>query len=427
MAAFGAFERMVAWRYLRARRQEGFISVIAWFSLLGIMLGVATLIIVMAVMNGFRVELFNRILGLNGHVNVYAAQGLLGDYDRVADIAGRVALVQRAVPQIEAQGLGSANGRAQGVMVRGISLADLMAKPGVGAEGRGLKPGLKRCPGFENPGTSYDDDGAVVGYRLAQSLNLRCGDALTIISPAKATMTPLAPMPAQRKAYVVGTFDVGMYEYDANFVFMPRDDAQMLFRMNDVVTAVEITLGSGDEAEAAKTALQQALPGYRIVTWTDSQGHFYQALEVERIAMFMILTLIVLVAAFNIISSLIMLVKDKTRGIAIMRTMGAPRGSILRIFIMTGSAVGVFGTVMGVGLGVAFAANIESIRQFLQSLTGRTLFDPVIYYLSKLPAVINWSEVYGVIAMALALSFGATLYPAWRAARLDPVEALRNE
>ncbi|MDR3515366.1 MAG: lipoprotein-releasing ABC transporter permease subunit [Azospirillaceae bacterium] len=412
---FGAFERMVAFRYLRARRQEGFISVIAGFSLLGIALGVATLIIVMSVMNGFRTELLGRVLGLNGHFNVYAGPRPLTGFEALAAQIARVDGVVSVTPMVEAQALLTVRGNASGVIVRGVSQEDMRHLPAVSDH---IIAG------------SIDDfsDGRVaIGVRMAQRLGLAVGDELTLIAP-QGNVTAFGTVPRMR-AYPVGAiFDVGMYEYDNNFVFMPLDAAQLFFRMPQAVSSLEVMVRDPNNLAAARSAIQQAVgDGYRLIDWQMSNSSFFTAIQVERNVMFLILTLIIVVAAFNIISSLIMLVKDKGRDIAILRTMGATRGMIMRIFFISGASIGVIGTLAGLGLGVAFAENIETIRQWIQGLTGTNLFNAEIYFLSHLPAQIDWHEVAQVVGMALALSFGATIYPAWRAAALDPVEALRNE
>ncbi|WP_428247076.1 lipoprotein-releasing ABC transporter permease subunit [Ferrovibrio sp.] len=414
---FGAFEWLLALRYLRARRQEGFISVIAVFSFLGIMLGVATLIIVMSVMNGFRAELVGRILGLNGHIMIQSERSAtLDDYGRVAEKVGGLVHVLQANPMIEGQVMATANGQASGAMVRGIKQSDLSRETSIA---KGMRQGsLKDFTG---------EDAVVIGHRLARKLGVTVGDKITLISP-QITATPFGTVPRGRAYQITGIFDVGMFEYDSGFVFMPFEAAQVYFRLGDTAHAVEVRLDNPDQARRIGNEIIQALgPGYRYYDWQQANAHFVSALQVERNVMFLILTLIIVVAAFNIISSMIMLVKDKGRDIAILRTMGAARGSILRVFVIAGASIGVIGTFFGFLLGLGFAANIEHIRQFLQSLTGWQLFPAEIYYLSRLPAKVDSNEVLYVVLMGLALSFLATLYPSWRAARLDPVEALRYE
>jgi lipoprotein-releasing system permease protein len=416
MAAFGAFERMMAFRYLRARRQEGFISVIAWFSLMGIALGVATLIIVMAVMNGFRAELLGRIVGLNGHLTIYAQQGAFTEFDAVAGRVRRVADVLSAAPLVEGQVLATANGVSSGAMVRGMRPADL--------RGRRLIADNLRAGSWSD----FDGDDAVaIGSRMAQRFRLAVGDQITLISP-QGNVTAFGTTPRMRAYRVAAVFEVGMFEYDSSFVYMPMPAAQVFFRLGAGVTGVEVMVRDPDRLAPMRRMIGDAAgPDVRLFDWQQANASFFGALQVERNVMFLILTLIILVAAFNIISSLIMLVKDKSRDIAILRTMGAARGSIMRIFFMAGASVGAIGTIAGFVLGVAFCANIETIRQWLQSLMGWQLFPAEIYFLSRMPAKMDPVEVAYVVAMALGLSFLATLYPSWRAARLDPVEALRHE
>ena len=413
---FGAFERMVAMRYLRARRQEGFISVIAGFSLLGIALGVATLIIVMSVMNGFRHELLSRILGLNGHMAVYAELGPVLDYEAVAERLSKVRGVVQTVPTVEGQVMATAHGGATGALVRGVRPQDLAERRVVSDH---IVAGtLDRFKG---------DDAILVGSRLAQRFGLGIGSQLTLISP-QGNPTAFGTVPRIRSYTIVGIFEVGMYEYDSTFIFMPLEAAQKFFRLPAAVTNVEVMVGNPDMVGVlARPVLEAAGPGHRLVDWQRANSTFFNAIQVERNVMFLILTLIILVAAFNIISGQIMLVKDKGRDIAILRTMGATRGMVLRIFLLSGASIGIIGTLIGFALGVLFADNIETIRQWLQGLTGTELFSAEIYFLSQLPAIIEAGEVAAVVLMALALSLLATVYPSWRAARLDPVEALRYE
>lgn len=408
---------MVAFRYLRARRKEGFVSVIAAFSFLGIMLGVATLIIVMAVMNGFRQELLSRVLGLNGHLGIYAYQGtVLTGYDELAERAAQIKGVKMVMPLIEGQVMVSSVRNAQGAIVRGIRSEDF-ARRDI------LKNSLVggRLEEFKEPNTVF------IGDRLAQKLGVFAGEEITLISP-KGTVTAFGSIPRMRSYTVGGTFSVGMYEYDSGFIFMPLAEAQKFFNMDDGVTNLELFLDNHNLVKSVQEAAAAQLGGgFRIYDWQRSNAAFFNAIQVERNVMFLILTLIIVVAAFNMISGLIMLVKDKGRDIAVLRTMGATRGMIMRIFFMSGASIGFFGTLFGVLVGLVFCENIENIRRFLESLTGTDLFSAEIYFLSRLPAEVDPVEVVAVVAMALFLSFAATIYPSWRAARLDPVEALRYE
>jgi lipoprotein-releasing system permease protein len=415
--AFNAFERMMAMRYLRARRQEGFISVIAGFSLLGIALGVATLIIVMSVMNGFRAELLGRILGLNGHITVSAFGAPMTDYAQLTERLRKLPEVVSAAPLIEGQVLATAsNGAAGGALVRGLRPEDLKAKTLIA---NAIKRGsLEQFSG---------EDVAVIGARMADRFRVTVGDNVTLISP-QGNVTAFGTVPRMRAYKIVAIFDVGMYEYDNTFVYLPLEAAQIFFRLGEGVSGIELMIDNPDRVRDVSFEVHRAIGAqYRVFHWQQANSSFFNALQVERNVMFLILTLIIVVAAFNIISSLIMLVKDKSQDIAILRTMGATRGSVLRIFLLAGASVGVIGTVSGFVLGVLFTSNIETIRQWLQSLTGTTLFDPTIYFLSHMPSKVEPMEVVSVVLMALALSFLATIYPSWRAARLDPVEALRYE
>ncbi len=412
---FDAFERMVAFRYLRARRAEGFVSVIAIFSLLGIALGVATLIIVMSVMNGFRADLLGRILGLNGDLGVYAQAGPLGDYAAVAQKVRQVPGVTAAIPVVDGQVMATTDAGASGALVRGIRPDDLRQ--------------LRLVSGHIIAGSLADfgDDGVVLGYRLAQRLGVGVGGRVTAISP-QGTATAFGTMPRIKTYHVVALFDVGMYEYDNSFIFAPLDAAQLFFRVPGGASYLQVFITDPDQVRHQARLIDEALGGQvRIVAWQQANSSLFNAVEIERNVMFLILTLIIVVAAFNIISSMIMMVKDKGRDIAILRTMGASRGMILRIFMLSGASIGIVGTAAGFGLGLVITKNLEAIRQFLQSMLHVDLFSAEIYFFTRIPARIDSSEVASVVIMALALSFLATLYPSWRAARLDPVEALRYE
>ncbi len=413
---FGAFERLVAMRYLRARRHEGFISVVAGVSLGGISLGVATLIIVMAVMNGFRQELLGRILGVNGHLTIHAIEGTILDYDA---LAGRLAALEGVVavaPQVQAQVMVSRAGNARGALVRGLTRDDLVARPLI----------------VDNLVAGSLDDfaagqGVLIGNRLAQRLRLSPGDEITLVSP-RGNQTVLGTLPRVKSYPVAGLFEVGMYEYDSSFVYMPLADAQTFFRLPERVNAIEIFFADADRVSRLSPGIADELgPGYRIVDWQQANSSFFNAIQVERNVMFLILSLILLVAAFNILSGQYMLVKGKGRDIAILRTMGATRGTVMRIFFLSGASVGIAGTVIGVALGVVFSVNIAALQDFLERMIDIQLFSPEVYFLSQVPAVVDPVEVGQVIVMALVLSFLAPIFPAWRAARLDPVEALRYE
>ncbi|RDD62139.1 lipoprotein-releasing ABC transporter permease subunit [Ferruginivarius sediminum] len=412
---FSAFERTVAFRYLRARRQEGFISVIAGFSLLGIALGVATLIIVMAVMNGFRQELLQRILGVNGHITIYADDGSIEDYEALSEKLRRLGAVTLAQPQVQGQVMVTHAGNASGAVVRGMRAEDLRNRDLVA---NNLVSGSL---------DGYNGQSALVGSRLAQKLGLGSGSRLTLVTPRGET-TVMGTVPRVKSYPIAGLFQVGMYEYDSSFIYLPLAAAQKFFKHGDTVNAIEVFVRDPDTVDEVRGEIARVLgPGYRTVDWQRANASFFNAIQVERNVMFLILTLIILVAAFNIISGQIMLVKDKGADIAILRTMGATRGMIMRIFLISGASIGVVGTFLGFVLGLTFSLNIETIRQWLQSLTGTELFAAEIYFLSNLPAKVDPNEVVSVVLMALALSLLATLYPSWRAARLDPVEALRYE
>ncbi|MCP1335829.1 lipoprotein-releasing ABC transporter permease subunit [Futiania mangrovi] len=412
---FGALEWQLALRYLRSRRRDGFISVIAGFSFLGIMLGVATLIIVMAVMNGFRIELVQRILGVNGHAMVSVYGGRIDDYETLAERLGSIDGIVSATPIVEGQVMASANGVNSGVLVRAMpqdSLArlDLVAGNVLAGSLEGLGEG-----------------GVAVGSRLAQRLGLRVGSTLTLISP-QGRQTAFGTAPRVKGYPVAAIFEMGMSEYDGSLVFMGLGPAQVYFQAAGEVTGIELMVDNPDQVERYMPSVYDTIGGNAgVTTWKEANASFFAALAVERNVMFLILSLIILVAALNIIAGLIMLVKDKGHDIAILRTMGATRGAVMRVFFIAGAAIGVVGTLAGLVIGVLFCWNIEEIRQAISRLLGVTLFDPTIYFLARMPAELVAGDVLGVLVMALSLSFLATLYPSWRAARLDPVEALRYE
>jgi lipoprotein-releasing system permease protein len=415
---FDAFERMVAWRYLRARKGERFVSVTAAFSLAGIALGVAALIIVMAVMNGFRQDLVGRIIGLNGHLTVQPEKGrALPNYAALAARLRGLPGVEQASPTVEGQVLLTGeSGGAGGGLVRGIAPEDLRAR-------RVIARGIRRG-GLDAFG---DEDTAVVGTRLAGRMGLRLGDRLTLVLP-QARGADFSVAPKQRGFRVVAMFEIGMPEYDSRQVFIPLGAAQEFFGLGDAVSQIELLVADPTQVAPVTAAVRAALAGQnlRIADWQGANSSIYAAVVVERNVMFLILTLIVVVAAFNIISSLTMLVKDKGRDIAILRTMGAGSGAILRIFLLCGATVGCGGTLIGFALGLGIATNFDTLRAGLLALEGTPFFRPELLFLTQLPAVVEPREVMTVLAMGLGLSLLATLYPSWRAARIDPAQALRH-
>ncbi len=426
---FAPFEWMLAARYLRARRREGFISVISLFSFLGILLGVATLIVVMAVLNGFRAELLDKILGFQGHVSIYRSD--LMPIENYADIQVRLAAVPgvtRAVALVEGQAMASSLRNNTGALVRGISETDIQKLPSL--NNPDLRTGM-------NPDHLPDDppsfagfeasDGVAIGERMAWRHQLGLGSRITIISPDGAD-TVVGNTPRIRDYPVVAIFKVGMSDYDENVIYMPLSEAQDYFNTDTGVSQIEVMVEEPDQVEAfTGPVLTAAGDGMAISSWKDRNSTFFNALAVERNVMFLVLTMIILVAALNIISGLIMLVKDKGRDIAILRTMGASRGTIQRVFFLTGAAIGTAGTIGGFITGLLICLNTERIRQFISWISGVDPFNPELYYLAQLPAKMDSWETLSIVLMALGLSFAATLYPSWRAAKLDPVEALRYE
>jgi lipoprotein-releasing system permease protein len=416
--AFAPFEWMVALRYLRARRKEGFISVIAGFSFIGIMLGVATLIIVMAVMNGFRQELFSKMLGLNGHVVVHSLDPNFANYDDVTGRIRGVPGVKFALPLVEGQVMVSTPSSSGGALVRGLREADLKKLAAVSDNIR-----FGTLDGFDRE----EEPGVAIGTRLANDLNVKVGDQVTLLTPRGAS-TALGTAPRVKAYPVAAIFEIGMSEYDSSILFMPLAEAQRYFSKPKSVSVLEVVLDSPDDVSKIGPKITEAGgSSIYISDWRQRNATFFTALQVERNVMFLILTLIVLVASLNIISGLIMLVKDKGRDIAILRTMGASQGAVMRIFFITGASIGIVGTLAGLALGVLVCLNIESIREFVAWITETELFSPELYYLSQLPAEMDVRETTSVVVMALLLSILATLYPSWRASRLDPVEALRYE
>ncbi len=413
---FAAFEWLLAGRYLKSRRRETFISVIAGFSFIGITLGVATLIIVMAVMNGFRGELLSKILGINGHLLVQPIESPLDDFDAVSARLENVDGVRFAMPYVEGQALVSGPAGAFGALVRGVRKVEMDQLP--------LVAGTVRSGSLDG----FDEGaGVAIGMRMAQKLGVSVGDAISVVSP-RGNVTPMGVTPRVKSYPVSAIFEIGMSEYDGTIIFMPLTEAQLYFNLEGVASGIEVFIDDPDEVGELRPVLEQAASRPAFVTdWRQRNVTFFSALEVERNVMFLILTLIVLVAALNIISGMTMLVKDKGRDIAILRTMGATRGAILRVFLITGASIGTVGTAAGFALGFMVCLNIETIRQAISWLTRTELFSPELYFLSRMPADMDTGETVTVVLMALTLSLAATLYPAWRAARLDPVEALRYE
>ena len=416
MKPFGALEWQIAFRYLRSRRREAFISVISSLSLIGIALGVATLIIVMAVMNGFRAELFNKILGVSGHMLVQPLDGPLSDYRDVSNRIVTVPGVRSAIPFIEGQALISGPAGSSGTLVRGLSPEDFA---GLSFVSDNIIQG--DAGGFGTAKT------VIVGSRLARALGIGVGDTVQLINPNGA-VTPMGVTPRIDDFLVQGIFEIGMSEYDAAFLYMPLDEAQLYFDKEGIVDAIEVYADDPDAMDRLRPLIQEAAerPIY-IVDWRQRNATFFSALVVERNVMFIILTLIILVAALNVISGMTMLVKEKTRDIAILRTIGATRGSVLRIFLIVGLSIGFVGTLAGFVLGTVITLNIEAIRQGISRLLNMELFSPELYFLSQLPADMDSVETAVVVAMALGLSLLATIYPAWKAARTDPVVALKAD
>lgn len=416
MRPFGALEWMIALRYLRSRRREAFISIISTLSLIGIALGVATLIIVMAVMNGFRAELFNKILGVSGHMLIQPLDGPLTDYRDVANRVATVDGVTMAIPFVEGQALVSGRLTSSGALVRGVAVEDFEKLEFVSAN---ILVGDAASFG--------EGKGVVVGSRLARQLGVTVGDVITLINPDGA-VTPFGVTPRIDDYPVRALFEVGMSEYDASFIYMPLEAAQLYFNQEGEATAIEVFATDPDAMDALRPMVIEAVerPAY-VVDWRQRNQTFFSALVVERNVMFVILTLIILVAALNVISGMTMLVKEKTRDIAILRTIGATRGTVLRVFLIVGLSIGVVGTVIGFLLGTVIAGNIEAIRQFISNLLQMELFSPELYFLSRMPADMDSAETATVVIMALALSLLATIYPAWKAARTDPVVSLKSE
>ena len=416
---FSKLEFLIALRYLKAKRQEGFISVIAIFSFVGIMIGVATLIIVMSVMNGFRYELVSRILGINSHLTLYSREGNITNYQQIIDQLKTLPNLEYANPIVESQAMLTVNGKASGGLIKAVQLDDLKHK-------KLIVENIVR--GSIN--SLNDKNEIIVGSGLANNMRLNVGDELKIIS-SETNSTILGSIPRIKTYKVGGVFESGMYEYDSSAVFMNFEAAQIHFRYKEAASAIEVFGLDATQIEQLKQQVSNLVsnnfPELYVVDWQQANSGFIDALKVESAVMFMILTLIILVAAFNIISSLIMLVGDKKKNIACLRTMGMAKASVMRIFLICGSLIGAAGTLLGLIIGVLFSININNIKKFLESLTDTNLFNPAIYFLSQLPSKIFISDVVLITGMALVLSFLATIYPAYKASKANPAEILRYE
>ena len=408
------FEWMIAKRYMLPGRGEAVIALVASISIGVVMLSVAMLVIVMSVMNGFRAELLDRIVGLNGHAIIQAYGGRLDDWEQVLERVRATDGVVDASPLIEQPLLATYNGRAEAVLVRGNIPEDIarLADDVIAGDLSSLRPGA---------------DNVAIGSRLAMNLGVRVGDVITIINP-QGRATPFGTVPRQVGYTVSAIFEIGVYDYDQAFVVMPIEQAQTLLLIGDAIGMIEVTTEDADRVGEILAPVAAHLQGRAVVTdWKSINRSLFEALQVERVAMFFALSIIVLVAAFNILSSLVMLVRSKTRDIAILRTMGATRRSLLKIFVTTGSAVGAIGTLAGLALGFVVLLFRQPIVRGIEAVTGQNLWDPQIRFLTELPARTDPVEVLMISAMAMGLSFLATLYPAYRAAGTDPVEVLRYE
>jgi lipoprotein-releasing system permease protein len=415
---FSKLEFLIASRYLRSKRKEGFISVIAIFSFVGIMIGVATLIIVMSVMNGFRYELVGRILGVNSHLTIYSKNQQIEDFDGLVEEVKKIPGVKYSNPIVESQAMLSSKAKNGGGLIKGIKLEDLKNKKLIsdnitGGSAEGI----------------LDRKGVLIGSAVARNMNLKVGDQLKIIS-AETSETIVGAIPRIKTYDVAGVFESGLYEYDSTTVFMNFDMAQIHFRFPASASGIEIFVNDATKLDEVKAHLYKILvkyPDLYTVDWQQSNSGFIDALKVESTVMFLILTLIIIVASFNIISSMIMLVNDKNKNIALLRTLGMTKGSIMRIFLICGSSIGFVGTFLGLIIGVVFSANINSIKLWLESFTDTALFNPAIYFLSTLPSKVFVSDVVLIVGMALVISFLATLYPAYKASKANPAEILRYE
>ena len=413
---FSLVELKIAIRYIRSRRTERFISVISWFSFFGITLGVATLIIVLSIQNGLRDELLNSILGFKGHISIISDSDNLYDYKSLANQVSSSKGVVNASPMIESQVLVSNENRSSGALVRGLEKTDLLNRSLI--SNNIITGSLK----------DYNNHNSViVGSRLAAALGVFTNDNITLISP-QGTITALGSIPRLKTYKIIGIFEVGHFQYDRSFIFMSLNEAQRYFRLGDIVSKIEVFVDNPDKLQVPSQSIRDILNAdLTMFDWQQENHSIFSALKVQKNVMFLIVMLIVLVAAFNIISSLIMMVKDKGSAIAILRTVGAPKAMIMRIFLIAGTSVGLAGTIFGTIAGLIFTYYISSIQSFIENMSGTKLFSPEIYYFSHLPCKVVTGEVIMVILISLGLSILATLYPSWRASRLDPVVALRYD
>lgn len=406
----------IALRFLRSKRKEAFISIVTGFSLIGIALGVAILIIVMSVMNGYHREFMKNILGMQGHLTVASHSGRITGYNELADKIEKIKGVEIANPVIIEQGMFLSKEKAAGGFVRAIAPDKLI-----------LKPLIRETISTASISAFERGDGILMGVSLARSLRVSIGDYVKVIAP-ELSSTMVGSIPRSKSFKIVGLFDVGLYQYNSSTVFMTLSDAQAMYRFQNAVSEIEIVAANIEDVNIIKMEVAGIMSsGMDVVDWEQAQDKWLNALKVERNVMFLILTLIVCVAAFNIVSGLIMLVKDKAKSIAILRTMGMRASSVVRVFVICGSVIGVVGSCTGVVIGSLIAYNIESLRQFLQSLSGVNMFDPVVYFLTHLPSEVRVSNILFVLLISICFSLIATIYPAYRAARLQPTKILRYE